>query len=225
MIKEAELLRTEALQCIGNVRRLTGFVTSVAGAGIPLLAALLNIGPTSDVKISTLSELNTQIIENAIIVQMVMVSISITCVCFLMIYTGVFTQIFVIAKYFREYLSIEINKIVTQPDDGITPVFHWEDWLQKSRKHSGFKVGDIELAIEPLMMTAFSVIYAGLACYVSYISTNAWITYSISGVVGFLCLASLVKFFRTLSGSLVVSEAVADPETEKETVEEKSEET
>ena len=202
LLKETDLLRSEALLCIGNVRRLTGFVTSIAGAGIPLLAALLNIGPTSDIQIATLADLNQQIIENAIIVQMVMICISMTCVAFLIIYIGLFMQIFTIAQYFREYLSVEINDLVAQPSNKNAPVLNWENWLKASRSKTTFNVGDFELAIEPILMITFSSVYAGLACYVSYISTNAKITYSISGLIFVLCFLCLLKFIRILNGAV-----------------------
>lgn len=208
LIKEAELLRAEVLLCISNVRRITGFVASIAGAGIPLLAALINVGPTSEapVSIATMEQLNDAILTNAVIVQMVTISIAVVCTAFLLTYVGIFMQIFMIARYFREHLTIEINALVAQSTDG-RPVFYWENFLTGSRSRRGLNVGDLELAIEPVLMATFSVGYALVASYVSYFSTNAMITHSIAVFVLIACLYSIIRIVLVLIGAMHAKKA------------------
>lgn len=206
LLKEADLLRAETLLCIGHVRRMTGFVTSIAGAGIPLLAAILNIGSGAEkMSIGSIADLNKVIMLNSIVVQSITLSISITCLAFLRIYLGIFMQIFTIAEYFRDHLIGEINKLVLI-DENNQKVFYWEQWLRSSRSKNNFNVGDFDLAIEPYLMVGFSLMYALLACYVSYISTNAFITYTISAAIFIISMLSIRKFIKILDGSVQVKD-------------------
>ncbi len=205
LIKEAELLRAESLLCIGNVRRMTGFVTSIAGAGIPLLAAILNIG-NSKTTIFDLESLTNIILQNAALIQIITLCIAFTCVAFFRIYLGIFLQIFMIAKYMRDIISTKITKILNDSDSSeILPYldfFYWEKWLKNSRNENKHNVGDVDLAIEPMLMATYSISYAGISCYVAYLKNNTCIVYFLSGFVLLACLISLKKYYDILKGAV-----------------------
>jgi hypothetical protein len=198
-LKEAEFLRTETLQCIALVRRMTGYVTSIAGAGLPVLATILNIGPDSNRGISNFSDLKSAMAENSVLVEIVAISIAFTALIFLRIYMGIFTQIFIIARYMREHLRPELQKLTGGTESS---VFMWEDWLATLRKSKRFNVGDIDLALEPVLIALYSCLYASLFLYTSLISHGSDIeNFGLATAVVALAIYSVYQFTRILKTS------------------------
>ncbi len=129
-MKEAEFLRAEALICIEHVRRLALYATSIAGFTLPVLAALLEIEDGAAVMLS-MGDVLEALNEEYLIIQFICLGVALSCLAFLRIYVGSFTQICNFARYFREYLVPAINAQLGSPEK---EVFHWENWLGYSRR-------------------------------------------------------------------------------------------
>ena len=197
-MKEIELLRAESLQCIGTIRRLTIFVTSIAGAGVPLLAAVLKLGPNSATTIGSEFQLEQAIAENSIVLQIICVSIAAACTAFIHLYLGIFRQIFILAAYIRDRVAPKINDLAgfSHTDDG--GLFQWEAYLTKNRAQKSMNIGDIDISTELLLMTLYSLTYVASAIYSASLGeAGSLLIYSIILLIS-ANIMGVIKFNATL---------------------------
>jgi len=193
-VKEAELLRAETLICIEHVRRLALYSTSIAGFAVPVLASLVALDDGTS--LASLSDFVSVMQEEYFIIQFISLGVGLTCLAFLRIYVGSFTQIFTFARYFREYLVPTINAHVGSPEK---EVFHWENWLCMNRREKSFFVGDADLSAEPILIALYVVVYVGLfyttsLCFDSFVIGSTIVVL----VVALLILQTFLRFRSVL---------------------------
>ncbi len=214
-LKEAEFLRSEALQCIANVRKFALTATFIAGASLPVIASLLTygyrpagIGATNPVLAPIGIEATLQ--QNGIILAAVCIGVSAACAALLLIYVGTFRQIFNFAKYFREVLKPAVNRLIlgAEPDPStadVLPLLHWETWLQDQRKKGFIHAGDSELAAEPILIIVYVILFSALAVFFGYHSEFSENVFGIASVVAGLNIAIVmitsIKFLMILHSS------------------------
>ena len=189
--KEAEFLRAEALICIEHVRRLALYSTSIAGFAVPVLAALLELEDGSE-RIVTIQDFVNAMQEEYFVIQLVCLGVALSCLAFLRIYVGSFTQIFNFARYFREYLIPAINERVGSPEK---EVFHWEIWLGINRRKRPFFVGDADLSAEPILIALYVFVYIGVFYFTSWcFDSFLWPSTIIVIIVLLLILQTFFQF-------------------------------
>jgi|GEM_PF-3970133 len=194
-LKEAEFLRSEALQCIDVVRRITVFATSIAGAALPILAGLIT-PKDGTLTITTFDQFLKAISANHLLVQFVCLGVSLTSFALLRIYLGSFLQIFNFARYFREYLVPALNDHIGAGQHA--QVMHWENWLKANRNASKLNVGDADLAAEPILMSLYCILYAAMFAVVGYYSNTFPATSIIISLVIFLLVGLTISKFRNV---------------------------
>ena len=155
LMKEAELLRGEALACIAHVRQLALNSTYIAGFALPVIAGLFNLS-SSQTATSAAPTLSMMIQRTGGAIQLICFGVCFTCVAILHIYAGSFLQIFTFAKYFREHLIPSFNAVVNYPE---VKLFYWEDWLKANRKIKNWFIGDIDLFAEPVLISLYVLAY------------------------------------------------------------------
>lgn len=194
-VKEAEFLRAESLVCIEHVRRLAIYSTSIAGFALPVLAGLLDFGDGVDT-ISSFAEVVAALEERHVILQFLCLGVSLTCLAFLRIYVGSFTQIFTFAKYFRDYLVPSINALLGSPEK---QVFHWENWLGDNRRDNSFFVGDADLSAEPVLIALYVTVYMAAAVFIS-IYFKSFVVFTVVAAIfaALLVLQTFIRFYLVL---------------------------
>ena len=198
LLKEAEFLRSETLLCIDYVRKLTIYSTSIAGFTLPVIGSFIGIKEESISLMSPMSIVNA-IEKNHLIIQFICLGSSLTCVAFLRIYLGVFMQIFTFAKYFRVHISPYANE---KFGNGDGKIFYWEDWLKTHRKKKSLFIGDIDLAVEPILMSLYILLYGAIAVFIGWYFQSFPITSYIVGLSILLIIENtIMKFIRILKDS------------------------
>lgn len=194
-LKEAEFLRDEILQCIDVVRRLTIYATSIAGAALPIIAGLISPkdGPLT---ITSLGGFLDAIENNHVLVQFVCLGVSLTSFAFLRIYLGTFLQIFNFARYFREYLVPSINEHIGKGTK--VEVMHWENWLKKRRKRSTFHAGDADLSVEPILMSAYCLLFGAAFTLIGVTLKTFPISSALIGALLLILVARTIQQFYAI---------------------------
>lgn len=201
-MKEIELLRAESLQCIGTIRRLTIFVTSIAGAGVPLIAAVLKLGPNSATTIGSEIQLEQAITENSIVLQIICLSIATACTAFMHLYLGIFRQIFILAAYIRDRVAPKINEIAGFSHSDDDDLFQWEAYLTQNRARKAMNIGDIDISTELFLMAIYSLFYAAIAIYSASLGeVGGILIYSIIFLIS-ANIMGVIKFNATLRANV-----------------------
>lgn len=196
-VKEAEFLRAEALTCIEHVRRLAIYSTTIAGFAVPVLAGLIDFGDAAEV--DSIADFLALLTERHFVIQFVCLGVSLTCLAFLRIYVGSFSQIFTFARYFRDYLVPALNRQAGAPAQ---EVFHWENWLKGNRAARTFSVGDADLAAEPVLIATYVVVYGALFVFISlYFQSFVVFSLTIGGLILLLLAISFWRFHSVLQGA------------------------
>lgn len=199
LIKEAQFIRDEALLCIETVRKLAVYSTYIAGFALPVVAGLISASDQG-VKISNANELMSAVQKNLIIIQFVCLAVSLSCVAFLRIYVGSFLQIFNFARYFRQHLTPEIEKVVSYEQ---AKLFHWEKWLQEQRKRRLLAVGDSDLAAEPILIALYSLAYGAAFAALGYFGGSfPYVSLILFIGIVIIILSSFAKFVSVLRSSV-----------------------
>jgi len=213
LLKEAEFLRDESLQCIGNVRKLALTATYIAGFSLPLMASFLTYGWTPETATlspsTTLAPLGIEktLQQNGIILESICIGVSTACAALLLIYVGTFKQIFNFARYFRELLTPSVHRLIFgEQGDATTgtpiPLFYWESWLQIQRKKGLAHAGDSELAAEPILIMVYIIVFSCLSVVFGYLSEFRedilQIAISICGINLAIIVLAIYKFVSIL---------------------------
>lgn len=195
LLKDADFLRAEALFCIGRVRYVALFSIAIAGAALPAMATVIGSGDHGNLGMLEIVRLK------ALPLQVISLGVSLSGACLLQIYIGVFKQIFSFSAYFRAALIPDINRTLAAliPGKVHSPVFQWENWLQRKRLESVYYAAHIELNAEPALIALVSLGYAVIFALVSYFS-ETWMIQSYVWVIFMLCfLIDKYLSFRKVS--------------------------
>ena len=200
LIKEAEFIRSEALSCIENVRKLAVNSTYIAGFALPIVASMLSIkeGSTGIYSVETLVDaLN----KNLLLIQFVCLGVSLVCLAFLRIYVGNFLQI-LLSRLFQRTFDASNNSTVNNTD---IKLFHWENWLKDHRSKKSLFIGDADLAAEPILIGLYVLTYGAAFVAMGYFANSFPISSMITG--GIILITVILTYMKFI---MVLRDAAAD---------------